>query len=115
MISSSKNIVPLLNKVVIKKVVAKQAAKQLSKTTSGLYIPESNKAKGLNTTGNFNKAQIVSISEHLKETSILKAGDFVLYHNQLDHLTSVKVDGETAEDDHFLLVNMEDLVAKLNS
>ncbi|KAL6925805.1 hypothetical protein ACO0SA_000406 [Hanseniaspora valbyensis] len=114
MISSSKSIIPLLNKVVIKKVAApKAAAKQLSKTTSGLYIPESQKVNSLAGNGNFSKAQILSISEQLKEKSVLNVGDFVLYPSQLDHLTSVKVESDGSEGEQVLLVNLEDLVAKV--
>ncbi|XBW35552.1 hypothetical protein QEN19_001127 [Hanseniaspora menglaensis] len=115
MISSSKAIVPLLNKVVIKKVVApKSAAKQLSQTSSGLYIPESQRIKSAGT-GNFSKGQIVSISEQLKEKSILKTGDLVLYPSHLEQLTSVKTEAEGDNAEQILLINLDDLVAKVSN
>jgi co-chaperonin GroES (HSP10) len=118
MISSAKNIVPLLNKVVIQKIVPKvNNVKELSKTSSGLYIPEStNKQKNLFSAGNFNKAQIISISANLKDKG-LTSGDLVLYPASLDHLASVKIEGaqnDIKDKEHVLLVNVEDIVAKVN-
>lgn len=117
MISNAKNIVPLLNKVVIQKIVPKvNNVKELSKTSSGLYIPEStNRQKSL-FAGNFNKAQIISLSPSVKDKG-LSIGDHVLYSASLDHLASVKVDGvkdDAKDKEHVLLVNVEDIVAKLN-
>ena len=119
MISNAKNIVPLLNKVVIQKIVPKaNNVKELSKTSSGLYIPEStNKQKSLLSAGNFHKAKIISLSANLKNND-LSSGDLVLYPASLDHMASVKIEGtknDAQDKEHVLLVNVEDIVAKLNA
>lgn len=118
MIANAKNIVPLLNKVVIQKIVPKvNNVKELSKTSSGLYIPEStNKQKALFSAGNFYKAQVISVSANLKDNG-LATGDLVLYPASLDHLASVKIEGakdDAKDKEHVLLVNVEDIVAKLS-
>ncbi|SGZ39504.1 uncharacterized protein HGUI_01704 [Hanseniaspora guilliermondii] len=117
MISNSKNIIPLLNKVVIQKIVPKvNNVKELSKTSSGLYIPESSNRQKSLIAGNFNKAQIISLSSAAKDKG-LSIGDHVLYPASLDHLASVKVEGvkdEARDKEQVLLVNVDDIVAKLN-